>query len=291
MPWEHASANRLGNRPLNQDRCAVVVAGGTALAVVADGMGGHPRGELAAEVAVQTFVRRFEAGPEAAARAPRAFLREAAAAAHEAVVAAGRAESPPVDPRTTLVACLARPDHAWWLHAGDSRLYLLRGGGIAARTRDHTYVATLEAEGLLAPEEAARHPLRNYVLESLGGEPPPHPDTDESPLQPGDVLLACSDGLWSAVPGAGLAALGQAEALAPALELLVAEAEAAAFPYADNATAVALRWRGPAPAPVRERGEGAGHGRDAGPGAPPTLEEAIRTLREALAEHERGERG
>ncbi len=288
MPWEHAAANRLGNRALNQDRWGVAVEGELALAAVADGMGGHPRGELAAEAAVTHLLARFRADPRAAAARPRAFLRDAVEGAHAAVVAAGRAARPPADARTTVVVCLARPDRAWWAHAGDSRLYLLRGGEVVARTRDHTYVATLEAEGLLDPREAAGHPLRNYVLESLGGSEPPRAELDESPLAPGDVLLLCTDGLWSAVPEGVIAAIGEAPELAAALEMAVAEAEAASFPRADNVTAVALRWRGPAPERGRAEEAAAEGAPDAAEDADDALARAVRTLREALAEHERG---
>ena len=293
MAWERAVTNRLGNRPVNQDRCGVATTGRLALAVIADGMGGHPRGELAAEVAVRHLLERFRADPDAAVAAPKAFLREAVAEAHEAVVAAGRAESPPVDPRTTIVACLAVPGRAWWIHAGDSRLYHLRGDRVLVRTRDHTYVAALEAQALLTPDEAMRHPLRNYILESLGGEEAPHPDTDEAPLAPGDVLLLCTDGLWAVVPERMLSALGRAPELGPALEALAAEAEASAFPYSDNVSAVALRWQ---PDTTDRPGDEADFTAEQGPpaageGTADPLEQAIRTLREALAEHERGGHG
>ncbi len=162
--------------------------------------------------------------------------------------------------------------------------------GVVARTRDHTYVATLEAEGLMDPRESAAHPLRNYVLESLGGSEPPRADLDGSPLAPGDVLLLCTDGLWSAVPERLIAALGTAPELAPALEMAAAEAEAGSFPHADNVTAVALRWRGPAPGGGRSEEETvAGDAADSAEDADDALARAVRTLREALAEHERGE--
>jgi serine/threonine protein phosphatase PrpC len=120
-----ALTNRLGNRSNNQDRCLILERFGRVLLVVADGMGGHARGDLAAQTAIDSLSRSF-LGQRGAIDDPQNFLKGALHSAHMDIVEAGNAENPPVNPRTTCVVCLIEGDQAWWAHVGDSRLYLLR---------------------------------------------------------------------------------------------------------------------------------------------------------------------
>ena len=116
-----ALTNRLGNRTNNQDRCLVLECFGRVLLVVADGMGGHARGELAAQTATDSLSRSFLAR-SSPIEDPQGFLKNALHSAHMDVVDAGRAENPPVNPRTTCVVCLIQDDQAWWVHVGNSHL-------------------------------------------------------------------------------------------------------------------------------------------------------------------------
>jgi serine/threonine protein phosphatase PrpC len=137
---------------------------------------------------------------------------------------------------------------AWWAHVGDSRIYHIRHGALVARTRDHSHVELLLREGLITVEQVQMHPMRNFVESCLGGDPilPDMSITPRQLIEPGDVLLVCTDGLWGAlrdtelsqrleVPGStlrdSLAALGQ---------LSLARAGAGS----DNTSAAALRWLG-----------------------------------------------
>jgi serine/threonine protein phosphatase PrpC len=129
---------------------------------------------------------------------------------------------------------------------GDSRLYLLREGRVWIRTRDHTRVADLLESGLITEQRARIHPLRNQVSRCLGGGSR-LPQVSSGPcvyLQEGDVVLLCTDGLWSALPDARLFALLDACDLATELDILSTEAECVCYPRSDNITAVAIRWEG-----------------------------------------------
>ena len=234
--------NRLGNRSNNQDRCLVLERFGRVLLVVADGMGGHARGELAAQTTTDSLSRSFLA-QNSPIDDPQGFLKNALHSAHMDVVDAGRAENPPVNPRTTCVVCLIQDDHAWWAHVGDSRLYLLRDATLLARTRDHTPVEELLQSGAILEEELRTHPLRNSVSRCLGGGLKlPKITTGQADLKTGDTLLLCSDGLWSALPEQRLMELSTCVDLERNANLLTDEAELASYPHSDNISLVCLRW-------------------------------------------------
>lgn len=243
MYYEHALTNRLGNRDNNQDRCAVVEHGKAVLLLLADGMGGHARGELAAQVFINSLTRQFEA-QRLPIRSPRGFLRAAITQAHHQIVESGLKQNPPVRPRTTGIACLVQSGHACWAHVGDSRLYLIRNRRVLFRTRDHSHVSELIEQGMITEEEAGRHPLRNFVSRSLGGESEaPEPTIEqESMLKAGDILILCSDGLWSALPEKRLSELASQPDLANLTEQLASEAEYQSYPHSDNISIVTFRW-------------------------------------------------
>ncbi|MEN8107133.1 MAG: protein phosphatase 2C domain-containing protein [Pseudomonadota bacterium] len=240
MRYETASITRQGDRAENQDRCAVAGSGTAFLLLLADGMGGHPRGELAAQVFIDSLLRQFDEQREPVAPE---FLPQAFTRAHADIIAAGQQAMPPVEPCTTGVACLVGNGTACWAHVGDSRLYLLRNDAIQARTRDHSYVEELIQLGELAEADREQHPLRNYVTQALGGSagPPEVTLTGSVTLEPGDVLLLCSDGLWAALPETRLLELAGAGSLQAAVEKLAVTAEGNSSPLSDNVTLLALR--------------------------------------------------
>jgi serine/threonine protein phosphatase PrpC len=237
-----AFTNRLGNRSSNQDRCLVLQRPGRVLLAVADGMGGHARGELAAQTAIDSLSRSF-LGEHTAIATPEEFLKKALDIAHLETVEAGRASTPPVQPRTTCVVCLVQGDQAWWAHVGDSRLYLLRDGALLTRTRDHTPVEELLQHGVIEEHELSTHPLRNSVNRCLGGALKlPKISFGQAQLHTGDSLLLCSDGLWSALPEQRLTNLPASGDLESLLNELAEEAEKASYPRSDNISLVGLRW-------------------------------------------------
>ncbi|HHJ12796.1 MAG TPA: serine/threonine-protein phosphatase [Gammaproteobacteria bacterium] len=278
-----ASANRLGNRENNQDRCLIEQLPGISLLAVADGMGGHDRGDLAAQAAVDSLARTLRR-QRLPLQDPAGFLKQALRSAHLDVVDAGCSHRPPITPRTTCVACVVQAGHAWWAHVGDSRLYLLRDGALFTRTRDHTPVEELRQSGLIGEAELRTHPLRNTVNRCLGG-PPRFPEITlaDAALEAGDLLLLCSDGLWSALPENRLLALTGEEELETALEQLCSEAEIASYPGSDNISAVALRWAGGRETmPGDEKPAAA---KDSGTKEKDPLEEAIENIHRALLEY------
>lgn len=247
MQIEYADVSDVGHREENQDRAAVVGNERAALLVAFDGMGGHAYGARAAEIGRKALLDAFGAEAQPLFD-PLGFLHLALGRAHEAVVAMGR--DLPLDqrPRATCAICLVQEGAAYWAHLGDSRVYHLRRGAVVERTRDHSHVEQLLRDGVIREEEVHGHPLRNFVECCIGGEQA-LPDMSLSrrrPLQPGDILLVCSDGVWANLRDADIASFWSPEGrpLAEALSDLVDRAVRASAPHSDNATAAALRWLG-----------------------------------------------
>lgn len=247
MQIEHAELSLLGNREENQDRVAIVADGDDALLAVVDGMGGHADGARAADAAVRAMREEFDSSSRPLFD-PDGLLHLTLGHAHAAVVALGRDLPAEVRPRATCAACIVRGTSAFWAHIGDSRVYLLRGGRVLERTRDHTHVEQLLRAGRITEGQAHEHPMRNYVESCLGGDPalPEMTLGGRRTLKPGDVLLLCSDGLWSGVTDADIAELSGSRdrSLSDALSELGARALEANSPFADNTSAAALRWLG-----------------------------------------------
>lgn len=243
MNVETAQVSRQGNRLENQDRAAIVVSDTHLLLAVADGMGGHVGGDVAAETAVDALVQNFRR--RSALADPAEFLRTSITSAHHAVFTLGERLAVELRPRTTITACLVTGGIACWAHVGDSRVYLIRDHKVLARTRDHSAVEILARQGLLLEADFARHPLRNFVDQCLGGDLQLPTITVSKPaaLLGGDVLLLCSDGLWGPLDDGYIAeTAGSKLELQIALDAIATQAENRASPKSDNTTAVALRW-------------------------------------------------
>ena len=244
---ERAEVSLLGHREENQDRCGIVDNDGATLMLVIDGMGGHSDGALAAQTTLDLVGERFGAESIPLFDAP-GFLHRSIGRAHDRLVQIGRAQSLEARPRATCTICLVQDGNAFWGHVGDSRIYLIRNNKIAARTRDHSHVELLLREGLITEEEVLTHPMRNYVECCLGGDAvlPEMTISARHRLEPGDLLMACSDGLWSGVSEDDIGALGGLAdgELEQGLEALAQRAVDANGPYSDNTTITALRWRG-----------------------------------------------
>ncbi len=236
--------SHVGGRKNNQDRLAYSYSRDVLLMVIADGMGGHARGEIAAEVTVNTITTRFQ--QEAATgvlRRPREFLESAINAAHRAIVAHADRNDMLECPRTTVVACIIQKGRATWAHSGDSRLYLFRDGKLLTATEDHSRVQQLISAGVLTPAQAAVHPERNKIYNCLGGVLPPGMTiSDEIGLHVGDSLVLSTDGFWGPLDSANIATrLTQSDVLTLVPQLLD-EAETKAGADSDNLSVIALTW-------------------------------------------------
>jgi PPM family protein phosphatase len=209
-------------------------------------MGGHADGARAAQLTHQVIVEAFWHSPQPLLD-PLGFLHLTLGRAHEEVVKLGAQLSLEQRPRATCAVCLIQQRASWWAHVGDSRLYHVRRGALVTRSRDHSHVELLLREGLISAEQAHNHPMRNFVECCLGGDPimPDMSLSRRRPLEAGDVLLACTDGLWGALQDGEIATeLGAGGALRDKLLALGERAVQRAGIASDNTSAAALRWLG-----------------------------------------------
>jgi serine/threonine protein phosphatase PrpC len=244
---DHAKLTLPGHRSENQDRVDIVVGSEALLMIVVDGMGGHAHGARAAEVTVATLKEAF-AEMTLPVFDPQGFLTLSLARAHDRVVKLGDGVALDHKPRATCAVCLLQDGGAYWAHVGDSRIYHLRGGAIKARTRDHSHVELLLREGLIAESEIRSHPMRNFVECCLGGDVP-LPDmsvTARNKLEAGDMLLACTDGLWSGLEDNDFADASREDrtSIEQVVRKLADRAVAANAPHSDNTSVAAACWRG-----------------------------------------------
>ena len=168
------------------------------LAVVADGMGGYEGGQEASRLAVETLVEVYR---DFGGDDPQAALVEALQAAHEQIRQYSFAHPELRGMGTTCTAAAIVQDALYYVHVGDTRLYLIRDSQITRVTRDHSYVGRLVESGMISAEEAEIHPQRNILTAALGTNPDLIMDApgQPEPLRPEDALLICSDGLWGLV--------------------------------------------------------------------------------------------
>ena len=172
--------------------------------VVADGVGGHDRGEVASQTAVESVMAGFRAAPRGEALT--AALPRIVQKANLKVYETGRSAGPGgVNMATTIVACALRFDRAVIAHVGDSRCYLIRHGIAQQLTRDHTVVADQMRLGILSAEEAAESSSRHLLSRSLGGDLFVNVEIDDHQIHADDALLLCSDGLYGSVRPADIA--------------------------------------------------------------------------------------
>jgi serine/threonine protein phosphatase PrpC len=239
-PFSAAKATAIGGRESNQDRCFFFDGGETLFMGVADGLGGHPRGEVAAQLLVDVCESRFRPAQRPLVD-PEDFMLGCIYQAHHAIRRFGRRQLPPITPRTTAVLAVIQDETARWVHVGDSRLYLFRSGHVRAQTLDHAQTHYFR--------ESAHEPprARTSLTRCLGGLPDPPVTTCGKPFQlrAGDSLLLCSDGLWGQVPGNGLPWVFGADPTSLESRLSMLIGQAADQPGSDNVTAVALTWSPP----------------------------------------------
>ncbi len=169
MNFSIHQATHMGNRRFNQDRVAYAFNSDALLLVLADGMGGHTHGELAATLAIETFIESFGRVTRPRVADPDKFILDCMQSAHDRIMELSQNGLTGGFPGTTCVAALIQDGRMYWGHAGDSRLYLLRDGKVAARTIDHSAVQQWVESGQLTAEEARVHPQRNHITHCLGG--------------------------------------------------------------------------------------------------------------------------
>ncbi len=243
MNFSIHQASHIGDRKYNQDRVAYAYNQEALLLVLADGMGGHLHGELAAGLTVETFVETFEQQASIPILEPQVFLANTMRRAHQRIMGLPH-EHDKGFPGTTCVAALIQDGKMYWGHAGDSRLYVLRDHAVLTKTRDHSMVFQWVEWGVITPEEARIHPQRNQITNCLGGVEDMFYMEPGEPveLQAGDVLLLGSDGLWGPFLDEELVQTFDARPIAEALNNLLVRAVEREDGHSDNVTGVAIRW-------------------------------------------------
>ena len=244
MKFSVFQVSRKGGRKNNEDRMGYCYTRGSSIFILADGMGGHPQGEVAAQLALQAVSALFqkEAKPELADVA--AFLEAALMASHRQILGYAIAKGLADSPRTTLVVAVVQAGLVTWIHCGDSRLYLVREGELLARTRDHSYLE--QHRGKLLGAALPQHINRNVLFTCLGSPTKPLFDISaQIGLQQGDRLLLCSDGLWGSLSDADIVDHLARQAVGDAVPALVQKALHTAGERSDNVTVLAIAWETP----------------------------------------------
>jgi PPM family protein phosphatase len=246
MKFTIYQASRQGGRKNNQDRVAYSYSRDALLMVVADGMGGHMHGEIAAQISVQILTESFQRMAQPRLADVQHFLSDTIARAHFAINDYAVEHQLLEIPHTTCVAVAIQDNTAYWAHVGDSRLYYFSEGKLLSRTQDHTAVAQLVREGLISEEEALNHPDRNRVSNCLGGYMAPVVECGTPmPINEGDTLLLCTDGIWGSVTIPEVAAILQAYSLEDAVRHLMDHAEFRGGENGDNLSLVTMTWGEP----------------------------------------------
>lgn len=248
MELDIAILSRQGGRNYNEDACGHWNSDQHLVCVVADGAGGHGGGDIASKLAVQHVLEHFVAQPSTSAEHMSQLVRSA----NQAIVNNQVPGTSQENMHSTLV--LLAIDfvnlRAAWAHAGDSRMYCFRHGQFLSHTKDHSFVQSLADAGLLSPDQMKTHAQRSELLSALGT-----PDEDlavghcpaEWAVEPGDVYMLCTDGLWEYVEDSHMAhLLSMASGPQHWLEMLEQEVLRAAVnkPRHDNYSAIAV-WTTP----------------------------------------------
>ncbi|THU04082.1 serine/threonine-protein phosphatase [Lampropedia puyangensis] len=238
MKFSVFQTSHQGGRARNEDRMGYCHTQESALFVLADGMGGHPEGETAAQIALQTMAALFKKQAQPTLDDIPHFLESSLLTAHRQILRYAIDKGMPDSPRTTLVAAVIQDGQIQWIHCGDSRLYLTRQSALLTRTRDHSY-SELRESILTKMGEMNR----NVLFTCLGS--PTRPIYDLSPCEPlskGDRILLCSDGLWGPLSDDDIVARFARGPVNHAGPQLVGHAFQTAGKNSDNITIIAIEW-------------------------------------------------
>ena len=241
MKFSVFQVSRKGGRLKNEDRMGYCYTRESGLFVLADGMGGHPEGEVAAQLALQTIAALYQREARPALKDVKSFLTTAAITAHQQIMRYASNKAMLDTPRTTVVAAVLQGNMATWVHCGDSRLYVVRDGALLTRTRDHSH-AERPRPG------ASNDPVnRNLLLTCLGSPTTPLIDVSVSlQLQRGDRLMLCSDGVWGVLDDATIVhILSSGKPVSDTAPELAEMALREGGIHSDNVTLIVLEWEMP----------------------------------------------
>lgn len=235
--------SRQGPRQYNQDRLAYSYSKDALLLVVADGMGGHRHGEIAAQLAVTTMTDAFQRLAVPMLSSPAKFLIDHMQQIHDMIDQLTQERELIEAPRTTIVAAVVQRGVLYCAHVGDSRLYHFRDGHLLYRTEDHSIVQSLYSKGIINKDDMSTHPYRHKVYSCLGGDVPPKIDlSDRHELAEGDTILLCTDGVWGAVTDEQIKRILNSPSITDGITTLLNVAENTSQEQGDNMSAIGLQW-------------------------------------------------
>jgi serine/threonine protein phosphatase PrpC len=236
-----------GGRKANEDRMGYTYTRESALFVIADGMGGHAHGELAAQIALETLTECFKKQAQPKLASPPAFLSQSMLLAHHQILQFSHEHGMADSPRTTAVALIVQDGQAWWAHCGDSRLYWIRESALMKRTIDHSYVEqpppSMKPNGDSSATYLAKMANRNVLFTCLGSPTKPIYDVSAAlPLKHRDRFLLCSDGLWAHYTDQEMTSLFVTDVISHSTSFLIDLALKRGGHHCDNVTAIGMEW-------------------------------------------------
>ncbi|NDP40604.1 MAG: serine/threonine-protein phosphatase [Rhodoferax sp.] len=244
MKFSIFQISRKGSREKNEDRMGYCYTRASGIFFLADGMGGHPQGEVAAQLALQTIAALYQKEAQPKIDDIAAFLTAAVLTAHRQILRHAIQNGMLDTPRTTVVVALVQDGAVSWIHCGDSRLYLVRQRELLARTRDHSFLEQHRAA--TAGMKSAERINRNVLFTCLGSPTKPVFDlAGPVALQQGDKLMLCSDGLWDRLSDADIVDHLAQKPVSEAVPEMVERALRTAGDKSDNVTCIALEWEMP----------------------------------------------
>jgi PPM family protein phosphatase len=236
--------SRQGQRARNEDRLAYSYSKESLLLVLADGMGGHRHGEIAAQLAIKTLTDAFQRLAKPLLNSPAKFLTDHIQQVHDMIEHLTQTQQFAESPRTTIVAAIIQRGYLYCAHVGDSRLYHLRGNHLLFRTEDHSIVQSLYKRGIITKKDMATHPYKNKIHNCIGGKDAPKIDlSNRMELVEGDTIFLCTDGLWGCLNDTEIKnILNKHDNVTEATTILMNAAEEAADEHGDNLSAITLQW-------------------------------------------------
>lgn len=244
MKFSVFQISRKGSREKNEDRMGYCYTRASGIFFLADGMGGHPQGEVAAQLALQTIAALYQKEAQPRIVDIAVFLSSALLAAHRQILHHAIGHGMLDTPRTTVVVALVQDGAVSWIHCGDSRLYLVRHSELLARTRDHSFLEQHRAATV--GKKSAERINRNVLFTCLGSPTKPVFDiAGPVALQQGDKLMLCSDGLWDRLTDADIVDYLAQKPVSEAVPEMVESALRRAANKSDNVTCIALEWEMP----------------------------------------------
>ncbi len=241
MKFSVFQISRKGGREKNEDRMGYCYTSESAVFLLADGMGGHPEGEVAAQLALQAISSLFQQEARPRLADVPAFLSEALLSAHRKILRYAMDSAALDTPRTTIVVAVLQDGKLSWTHCGDSRMYLVRESGLVTRTKDHSLIE----QSLHRPDGNGAKPVhsRNALFSCLGSPTKPiFSLAGPLPLRHDDRVMLCSDGLWTSVSEDEIVYELSQKPVETAVPDLVEKALRKGGETSDNVTCIAFEW-------------------------------------------------